>query len=74
MEITKPAIVRLSRKSGVKTLSDDCYDTIRHIIDKELRSVIQTMLIVNSERNNKTLMVNDLYDSLKLLNVNLTET
>ena len=60
MNITKPAIVRLARKSGIKSLSDDCYDTIRSIIHKRIQEISLVTIIVNSEHQTKTLMVEDL--------------
>ena len=72
--LSKPSITRLSRRAGVKSLSDDCHDTIRKLIDTKLSEVIQSICIVNSEHNTKTIMVNDVYDALQLLNHNVTSS
>ena len=64
--ITNPSIVRLSRKSGVKSMSNDCYNTIRKIAQKELDEIVKTMIVVNSEHNTKTIMQDDIYDALRL--------
>jgi histone H3/H4 len=64
--ITNPSIVRLSRKAGVKSMSNECYNTIRKIAQQELDEIVKTMLIVNSEHNTKTIMQEDIYDALKL--------
>lgn len=74
MEITKPVIIRLARKSGIKSLSDDCYQPIRDIINNKIHEIVRTLIIVNTEHQTKTLMIEDLYNSLKLLNINLTQT
>lgn len=74
MEITRPAIVRLARKSGIKSISDDCYEIIQNILKKRVEEVINTAIIVNTEHQTKTLMVEDLYNALKLLDVNLAQT
>ena len=72
--LSKPSITRLSRRAGVKSLSDDCHDTIRKLIETKLSEVIQSICIVNSEHNTKTIMVNDVYDALQLLNHNVTSS
>ena len=72
--LSKPSITRLSRRAGVKSLSDDCHDTIRKLIETKLSEVIQSICIVNSEYNTKTIMVNDVYDALQLLNHNVTSS
>lgn len=72
--ITKPAIIRLSRRSGIKSLSDDCYDVVRKVIEEKLDDVIRSVMIVNSEHNTKTIMVNDIYNTLHLLGENVTQS
>lgn len=72
--LSKPSITRLSRRAGVKSLSDDCHDTIRKLIDTKLNDIIKSVSIVNSEHNTKTIMVNDVYDALQLLNHNVTSS
>ena len=65
-EFTKPSIIRLARQAGVKNISEDVYDEIRKIINKKLNEIIQIALIVNDEKQTKTLLVDDLIDALKL--------
>lgn len=72
--ITRPSITRLARRAGVKSVSDDCYDIVRGIIDLKLKEIIETSLIVNSEHQTKTLMVDDIYDALGLLNYNIAQS
>ena len=72
--LAKPPIMRLARKAGIKSMSDECYDTIRDIIDEQLSEVSRAMLIANSERQTKTIMVGDVYDALRLRGENLTES
>lgn len=64
--ITKPSLVRLARKAGIKSMSDDCYPEIYKLINDNLDTIIQTSLIVNSEGGTKTLMNNDVYQAMKL--------
>ena len=72
--ITKPSLTRLARRAGVKSLSDDCYDTIRTMVNKKLNEVVNTALIVNSEHQTKTLMVEDVYNALSLLGYNVAQS
>lgn len=74
MEISKPSITRMSRCAGVKSLSDDCHDTIRNIIELKLNEILKTVLIINSEHNTKTIMASDIYNALHVLNHNVTES
>lgn len=74
MEIARASIVRLARKSGVKSISDDCLDLTRAIMCKKLDEIIRTVLIVNDERQTKTLMPEDVYEALSLLDNNLART
>ena len=72
--ITKPALTRVARRAGVKSLSDDCFEPIRNLIGIKLSELIKTSLIVNSEHQTKTIMPNDIYQSLHLLNYNVTQS
>ena len=64
--ITKPSLVRLARKAGIKSMSDDCCPEIYNLITNNLDTIIQSSLIVNSEGGTKTLMNNDVYQAMKL--------
>ena len=72
--ITKPSITRLARRAGVKSLSDDCYNNIRNIVNKQLSDIIVAALVVNSEHNTKTLMPDDIYEALRLRGYNVTQS
>jgi histone H3/H4 len=72
MEITRPSITRLSRLAGVKSISEDCFDEIRDIMLHRLERVVKASLVVNSQKQNKTLMAEDVYDALALMGENLT--
>jgi histone H3/H4 len=72
--ITKPSISRLARRAGVKTISEDCYNTIRELMFKKLDVVLETVLIVNTEHQTKTLMPEDIYNALYLLNHNVSQS
>jgi len=72
--ITKPSLTRLARRGGVKSLSDDCFDTIRNLMGMKLSEIIKTVIIVNSEHQTKTIMPQDVYEALQLLNYNITQS
>ena len=72
--ITKPSITRIARQAGVKSLSDDCYNTIRNLIHMYLSEVVLASLVVNSEHNTKTLMSEDVYEAFKLLGYNVAQS
>lgn len=70
-KITKPSINRIARRAGVKSLSDECYDTIRNLMGMELNNIIKNVLVVNQT---KTIMVKDVYDTLQLMNHNVAQS
>jgi histone H3/H4 len=74
MEITRPSITRLARRAGVKSVSDDCFNDIRQLISSRMHDVAKNVLLVNSEHQTKTLMADDIYKALTLMNVNLAES
>ena len=74
MSFTKPSITKLSRRGGVKSMSDECYETIRKIIEYKLNEIVKAVVVVNSAHNTKTIMSNDVYDALHLLNHKVTQS
>lgn len=71
MEITKPSITRLARKAGVKSISEECFPYIRALLEQRAKEVIRNALIITTT---KTLMPEDIYESLALTGVNLTQS
>ncbi len=71
---TKPAIYRIARAAGVKSMADDCTETIRNIIGMELNNILEITLIVNAERQTRTIMSDDVYTALKFLGYNLAHS
>jgi histone H3/H4 len=72
--ISKPSITRLARQAGIKSLSEDCFETVRNLIDDKLNEVVKTIIVVNSEHQTKTVMVGDVYKALQILNYNVAES
>jgi len=73
-EFTKSSITKLARKAGVKTLSDECYSTISNLIAIKIDDILKDVLICNSERRTKTLMIDDLVKSLSLRYKHITKS
>ena len=72
--ITKPSITRLARRAGVKSLSEECYPAVRDLVQRHLKDIIQTAIVVNSEHNTKTLMPEDVYEAFRLRNHNVAQS
>lgn len=72
--ITKPSITRLARRAGVKSVSDDCYNTVRSLVELQVNDIIMAALVVNSEHNTKTLMPEDIYEALRLKGYNVAQS
>ena len=74
MDITKPSITRLARRAGVKSVSVECYDLIRKLINSKLEEIIRVSMIINSEHQTKTLMSEDIYEAISFNGVNLAQS
>jgi histone H3/H4 len=72
--LSKSAITKLARRAGVKSVSEDCYDTVRNLIGMKLNEIIRGVLITNDNHNTKTIMTSDVYKTLELLGYNITES
>ncbi len=72
--LSKPCISRLARMAGVKSLSDDCYDTIRNLIGMELNKVVSNIIVVNDSSQTKTIMSSDVYKAFELSGILITES
>lgn len=63
---TKPAIVRLARKSGIKILTDDAIPLIDNMLRERVRELTKDSLVVLMARNARTLQSADVMEALKL--------
>jgi histone H3/H4 len=72
--ITKPSLIRLARRAGVKSISDDCYAVIHEAIGEKIQEITKIALLVNSGRSTKTLMVEDVQDALRLKGYNVAQS
>jgi histone H3/H4 len=73
-ELSKSSITKLARRAGVKSLSEDCYNTIRNLIGIKLNILAKATLIVNESHGVKTIMTSDVYKALELLGYNVTQS
>jgi len=69
MEITKPSITRLARVAGIKSISDDVYPYIRALAESKIRDICGDVLNISQT---KSVMVEDIYNALKIRGENLT--
>lgn len=70
---TKPSIIRLARRSGVKSISDDCIEPIQQTIYSKLDEVISATTLVNKNNNTKTILPADLYQAFHILGYNIAK-
>jgi histone H3/H4 len=62
--ITKPSIQRLCKKAGVKSMSVECVDLIKHLMEFECEELIDNIISYNETSKAKTVMVEDVYKSI----------
>jgi hypothetical protein len=74
-ELSDDNILKLCKKAGIKSISNDSYDKIREIIDFKLDNILSISIMLKNNDNTprETFMVKDLKKSLNLLDYNITE-
>ena len=72
--LTKPAITRLARRAGVKSMSDECIGPVRNLIAMKLDELITSTIIVNGQHTTKTIMDDHIYQALSFMNINVART
>jgi histone H3/H4 len=72
MDIAKASIIRLARRAGVKSISEECFPLIKALIVQRLQYILDKSLIINNEHGTKILMPNDIYQALSVIGENLT--
>ena len=63
---SKPAILRLARKAGVKSLCEDTYALIDNMISQRVRELTYDSIAVLNVRGAKTLFSSDIAEALKV--------
>ena len=71
---TKPAITRLARRAGVKSMSDDCVDVIRTLTAVKLNELLKTTLVINEQSSTRTIMPDDVYAALQFEGLNVAKS
>jgi len=72
--LARPSLMRIARRGGIKSLSEDCYPEMRNIVNKQLEEILRVAMIVNGEKHTKTLMVEDIYETLALMGHHVTRS
>lgn len=72
--IPKQCILNIARRAGIKTISDDCYETIRNIMGIKLCELAKHVEIVNTQKGTKTISNDIIAESLKLQGKRVTNT
>ena len=72
--ITKVSIKRLSKAAGIKTISEDCYDVIREIIQNKLNEIVTVSSKIMTEGNSKTLSQSHIINGLELMGEYITQS
>ena len=71
--ITAPALQRLARQGGVKTMSNECVDVIRNLILMKAGFICDAILVVNNQGGTKTIMPSDIYSAIEYLGIRLAK-
>ena len=71
---TKPAITRLARRAGVKSMSDDCVDVIRSLIAMRLNEILKATVAVNEQSSTRTIMLDDIYTAMQFNGINVAKS
>lgn len=69
--ISDQSLIRLSRMAGVKSISNDSFDMLRDLINKNLDDIVKMTMISN---NTKTIMKPDVVQALHSLGKNVTDS
>ena len=70
--IKNTSLNRLSKRAGVKTLSNDVYPIIHSILSNKIQEISNLVKSVNDEHGTKNIMAKDLQKALEIAGVNLT--
>lgn len=61
-----PAMTRLARKAGVKSMSEECKERIQEIGEEKLEKILLAAEKVREERKGKILTVEDIRTALEI--------
>lgn len=69
--ITKPAIIRILRRAGIKRINGLVYEEIRGILLSWLKHIVKDMICIMEHARRKTVEIKDLEEALELNNIYL---
>lgn len=69
--ITKPAIVRILRRAGIKRINGLVYEEVRGILKQWLQNILRDMIIIMNYARRKTLETKDLSEALEIRGIML---
>ena len=64
--LSKTSITKLARRAGVKSLTEDSYDTIRNLCSLKLLEAVHMTAVVNNVCGTKTITPSNVYEALRL--------
>lgn len=68
MENNFTSIKKLTKCAGIKSMSEDCFDVIKHLINVKVEKVCKTACMIMTEEKTKTLSSTHVHHALELLN------
>lgn len=69
--VTKPAIIRMARQAGVKSLDALCYEELRSVLRNHLEYVVGNAIVYTENRHAKTVNLSDVVNGLEQRGVHI---
>ena len=66
-KISDPACVRLCKKAGIKSISKNCNDDIRNIIDMKIYDTLKVCDVYMRENQSKTILPQHIYNAIRVV-------
>ncbi len=64
LNFTRPSIVKIARKAGVKSLADECFVLVDTLMMDHIEALVREGLLMNKVRGGKVLSVEDVQAAL----------
>ena len=69
--IKNTALNKLSKRAGVKTLSNDAYPIIHNILTNKINEVSDIIKCVNAENGTQNIMIKDIQTAFEIMGINI---
>ena len=69
---TRPSLLKIARKAGIKSLADDCYHLIDTMMIDRIEKLVREGILVNKVRGGKVLTAEDVQVAAHLRGQNVT--